>query len=88
MFEYDKELCKAAKKLDQYDLKDIINKCKKEKILIPEDIMDIIRVQFSIKCGMEIEDILDEFGIGEFMDYLTEKYAIQWHEIITYKMRV
>ncbi|MGN0246512.1 MAG: hypothetical protein ACI4DK_11200 [Lachnospiraceae bacterium] len=81
MFEYDEASQKAAEKLDNYDLTNILSWCYDASWRDPWDIKQKIQIEYP-----ELDDILDDLSSDEFMEYLSKKYNVRFEEIISYRM--
>ena len=81
MFEYDKDAEKAAKILDEYDFTENLSICYDNGYRDPDSIRTNIIVNHK-----ELEISLDDLTEGEFMDYLCERYNVEFEEVITYRM--
>lgn len=82
MFEYDRNLREAKRKLDNYNLEMVIDECKALELMDLDDIRD----GCVNKYGEEMEDILDKFSDLELIEYLTNKYNIHFTERVQYLM--
>lgn len=81
MFEYDKDAERAAKILDEYDFTENLSICYDNGHRDPDSIRTNIIVNHK-----ELEIILDDLSESEFMDYLCEKYNVEFEEVVTYRM--
>ena len=82
MFTYSIMAYHAAETLDKYNCSKEIEFCRNSD---RKDAWDI-RNHISALHNTEVEDALEELSLGEFMEYMSVRYRIQWEEIITYKM--
>lgn len=84
MFDYDPASKRAADKLDEYDLSELLLQCYDVGWVDPWDIRErAILVEYP-----ELADILDELSTDEFMEYLTKRYNVRFEEVISYRMRL
>lgn len=82
MFDYDQASCKAASALDNYDLTEVLLECRNSGYRDPWDIQEKgIIVNFP-----ELETVLDDLSLDEFMDYLRNRYTVRFDEVISYRM--
>lgn len=82
MFEYDELACKAAAILDQCDFKEDIEHCKRTRLLDAYDIREFLEKNYL----WDVRDAFDNLSLDEFMEYLTARYNVRWHEISHYEM--
>lgn len=80
MFEYDKDTCEAAKTLDKYDLTKTIKYCNEERLSLGE-IYDSLG-----GLSKDIADASYELTPDELMMYLSDRYGVQWREVIRYEI--
>ena len=82
MFEYDELASKAVTILDKCDFKEDIEHCKRVRMLDAYDIREFLEKNYLWEVG----EALDNLSLDEFMEYLTVRYNIRWHEISYYEM--
>ena len=82
MFEYDELASKAVTILDECDFKEDIEHCKRVRMLDAYDIREFLEKNYL----WEIGEALDNLSLDEFMEYLTARYNVHWHEISHYEM--
>lgn len=82
MFEYDELASKTVAVLDKCDFKEDIEHCKRVRMLDAYDIREFLEKYYL----WEIRDALDDLSLDEFMEYLTARYGVRWHEISHYEM--
>ena len=81
MFDYDEYSKAAAEKLDEYDFTEILSSCYDNNLRDPWDIKCEIEDEYG-----ELEDILDDLSVDEFMEYLSNRYDVYFEEVIAYRM--
>ncbi len=81
MFEYDKDAERAAKILDGYDFTENLSLCYDTEKRDPDSIRTNIIVNHR-----DLEIVLDDLTESEFMDYLCERYNVEFEEVIRYRM--
>ena len=82
MFDYDPASKRAADKLDEYDLSELLLQCYDVGWVDPWD----IRERAILVKHPELADVLDELSTDEFMEYLTKRYNVRFEEVISYRM--
>ena len=82
MFEYDKDAERAAKTLDEYDFTENLSICYDAGYRDPDSIRTNIITNYK-ELKIVLEDDLTE---SEFLDYLCERYNVEFEEVITYRM--
>ena len=82
MFDYDEAASNAVKILDKYNFEEEILQCRQAKWLSPYD----IREHIGFNNEGEVENVLEDLSLDEFMEYLTARYGVRWDEVISYRM--
>ena len=83
MFEYDKDSQRAAEELDKYDLTQVLSDCYDNGTV---EACDIQHEGILVKYP-ELEDVMDNLTLSEFMLYISIRYGVVFDEVITYRMR-
>lgn len=85
MFEYDTSSQQAAEYLDGLDLKGrLIQSWKIGKTEVYDLKRALVDLTFEPTEKEALEEALEELTIDEFLDYLHERYNINYHEEISY----